>query len=90
MKNAYSFLGLALSLASVACGSSPPPAPITDTPPTPPAGAAEGASCGDGVLGAPNVPCASGLVCDTSAGTAPNAPPGASGSARGGVCKKGS
>lgn len=90
---------LALAGFVTACGGSTPAAadPTSTTgAPADPSGAAtaatgtaaEGATCGDGVMGAPNIQCASGLVCDTSAGTAPNPPAGAQGSARGGVCKK--
>jgi hypothetical protein len=91
---------LAFAVILVACGGSEPaPAasPTSGTPasasspsstPSSGAGAKEGESCGDGVMGAPNIQCATGLVCDRSGGTAPGAPPGAQGSARPGTCKK--
>jgi hypothetical protein len=39
-------------------------------------------------MGAPNIKCAAGLVCDTGAGTAPTAPEGAQASAKPGTCRK--
>jgi hypothetical protein len=85
-----------LSVLFVAsCGSKKPAA--TSTPPTTdsagsatatPGTAKEGESCGNGVMGAPNIQCADGLVCDYGAGTAPTAPAGAAASAKPGTCKK--
>jgi len=49
--------------------------------------AKEGESCGNGVMGQPNIQCMAGLVCDMS-NTAPAGPPGAQASARPGTCKK--
>ena len=67
-------------------------APTTATTTTPAAtspttGAKEGEACGDGVMGRPSIPCATGLTCDMT-NTAPAAPAGAQGSARAGKCKK--
>lgn len=52
-----------------------------------PAGAPEGATCGDGFFGTPNVACADGLVCAYPDSTAPTGPDGSS-SAATGTCQK--
>ena len=62
----------------------PKPEPTGPTPTT--TMAKEGETCGDGTMGTPNLPCAEGLVCDTSAAQDP--PPEAQSSGKVGVCKK--
>ena len=74
---------------ATACGGKAKPAdpPPTTEGPTPTTTVAkEGETCGDGMMGTPNMPCAEGLVCDTSAAQDP--PPDAQSSGKVGVCKK--
>ena len=81
---------LMILLFAVGCSKSKP---ADTTPPGPEPGptptttvAKEGETCGDGMMGTPNMPCAEGLVCDTSAAQDP--PPDAQSSGKVGVCKK--
>lgn len=79
-------------------GANVAPTPVADPATTPanpsnPAGspadalgAKEGETCGDGMLGRPNIACTSGLVCDLKGPL--TTPPGAQGSAPFGTCKK--
>jgi hypothetical protein len=76
-------------LLAAACSNKAKPAPTKPEPPgpTPTASVAkEGETCGDGMMGTPNMPCAEGLVCDTSAAQDP--PADAASSGKVGTCKK--
>jgi hypothetical protein len=77
-------------LVATACAGKAKPADPPKTEPTGPTPttsvAKEGETCGDGMMGTPNMPCDEGLVCDTSAAQDP--PPDAQSSGKVGVCKK--